>query len=326
MATKSFPAEGENGLSVADWALAYSSQDGIVNDYHTGGVSALNMTRNNATDEVTIWPGLVSVDGYVLNVESPTVLPCPPVTSGSKTYSIAARYDPALNVADGLGQADPLGPCRLIITDAALDTTGGKAYVILYAITRSASQVLTAAPVLDYRRWVGPVLTMPGYPAAPPAVGFGPWSRGTMIVQTAVKGYTDFAQISIRSVNVAGTALLWQNLTQPPAAAFPAAGGLVAQDTPAQIVRSGGMVQLRGTLRRSTGASLTTGADVLLGTLPVGSRPGTTERRVCYAGAGDGKVRAEILANGQVWIRAGSADADTVSFIDLGAFVFRAEN
>jgi len=321
MATDSYPAVGIGGFTDAEFTKSYASQDGIFEDYHTGGVSALNLTRNNTTDECTIGVGMVRVNGYTLEVTSPHALPTPPISSGTVTYRIAAQYDPSLNIADGGGSASTLGACRLIVTSGALDTSNNKQYTILYEVTRAASQVLTAATVVDRRRWVGQVIEVPDYSNL--VTGFGPFPRGTIIVQTADAAAPGTMNMSIRTVD--GSVLVWKSMTGEAAVPFPAAGTLVAQDEPALMYKEWGTVHLQGTLKRSAaGSNLNNGSPVILGTLPVGWRPGAGCRFMVLA-SGPVAVGIVVTPSGTVSMY-DPVGTTNVAYVQLNGISFRAEN
>lgn len=319
MSTNSYPAVGSGGLTETQWAKMYAGVDGIVEDLMAGGVSSLNLTRNNSTNVCTISPGLVKVNGYTLEVTAAHDLSTPPVGSGSVTYRIAGQYDPALNVGEVRSE---FGPCRLIVTSGALDTSSGKEYTLLYEITRVASQVLTEAPVVDRRRWVGPVVEVPDYSNL--VTGVGPFPRGTIIVQTGDSAAPGSVNMSIRTINEAGNGLVWKSMTGEPAVPFPAAGTLVAQDEPATMYKEWTHVHLQGTLRRATsGANLNNGSPVILGTLPPGWRPRAGCRFIVLA-SGPNPVGIVVTPSGTVSMY-DPVGTTNVSYVQLNGISFRAE-
>ncbi len=320
MTTDSYPAKGVGGFTVAEWAKLHDNPDGIVNDY-TG--TAFSLTRNSATNVATVAPSPAPVvtSGYGLEVTGAGEDLAVPTAAG--TYYIAAMYDPNLNVAEPGQIADPLGPCRLVI-DTSLSTAGGKQYTLLYSITRAAGQALTAATVADYRRWVGPVVTVQDYLSATPT-GFGPWSRGTIMLETATGGSPNLVNISVRTLNAAGTALVWQNWLSPAAVPLPTSSLLVAQASPAQMFRvNGASVGLQGTLRRSNGTSLGTGSTVVLGNLPVGWRPKSNRGPYVVGSFGNvqGIGRVYVDTSGEVTLAAGVGQ-EAVKWVSLDGIEFR---
>ena len=310
MATTSFPAVGTGGLTDVQWGVMYGAKDGIIEDY-TG--TSCSLSRLNASNIARVSTGKVSVNGYVLDITSdedlycaPVVVPNPPVT-----YHIAAMYDPALNVADGDLSRSDAGPCRLIISTGALDMSGGKAYTILYSLTRTSSQVLSDSEKVDRRRWTGPVVEFDVYQSV--VSGTTAYPRGTVRYEQST------SSTSIRTLNDAGTALEWRSLSGGPDIPFPAPGALVAYSAPATYYKANGRVYLTGTLKRSSGSNLSTGADVLLGTLPVGARPADSNRFLCHANAGRA-VGVRVFSDGTVVM----SDPDEAnSFIDLSSISFR---
>lgn len=318
MAT-SYPAVGSDGdVNDAQHIDVHAIGDGIVEDFHADSVSGASITLNNATNEVTLSDHRCRVAGYVGDSEGAVTLSVPAV-GVTTIYSIGWCYDPALNVAEGGGGRSDLGPVRLFVEDGSLDTSGGKRYCVLYTIIRTAAQVLTASTRADHRRWVGSALTMPTY--AEPTVLL---PRGTQILETST------GSTYLRDVNDAGTALTWRNVSAPAAIPFPLASGLVSINSlnPAVMYKSpGNLVSLRGSVQRSSGANLGTGASVTLGTLPVGWRPGYNGRwsiffaastSTAYAG-----VSVAVNTAGLVTMPAGGPQSSVV-YVHLEGIIFRA--
>jgi hypothetical protein len=273
MAT-SYPAVGNNGdVNDAQQTPVHAIGDGIVEDFGFGATAAFQLSVNDGANTITLTAGKARVGGYIGDGGTETL--SVPTVGSTTVYSVAWCYDPALNVAEGGGGRSTLGPVRLQVVAGALDTTGGKRWLVLYTITRAAAQALSLAARVDHRRWVGAAVTMPNYVV--PTITL---PRGSTILETST-GHT-----YLRDVNSGGTALEWRNATGPTAAAFPFAGGLVSVNAtnPAMMHKyPGGMVALRGTVMRSSGANLGTGATVTLGTLPAGWRPALNGRWSVFA-------------------------------------------
>jgi hypothetical protein len=163
MTTVSYPAVGNGGLNDAQWSILYGGEDGIYNDFTANGnafelqlISASNIARILAPTVPTgATAPVIKVNGYGLQVTANEdfTVPNPATTT---TYSLYAQYDPALNVADGSGNANPLGPVRLLFSAGDPDTSGGKQSFVLYTIRRQPGQALSAITPSDYRQWVGP--------------------------------------------------------------------------------------------------------------------------------------------------------------------------
>lgn len=316
MTTTSYPAVGQNGLTETQWAVIFGDQDGIVQDYCPGGVTSCTMTRTG--DIATIGVGKVKVNNYVLDITAAHDLSLPSV-SVTTTYYIAVMYDPTLNVADGAGNADPNGPCRLVVTSGPPVTTGGKSYCTLYTVTRAPSQALTASTVLDCRIWQGPTLMLPALPTTAPT-GFGPFSRGTTLLVAPAGGGGLFKQYVM---DLVGSALAWRPLTVITAIAFPASSGLVANSgAPQFFPYAGCMIKCRGTLKRSSGTLSQSTTDITLGQFAAGFRPAFTERFPCKTGAGKNWIEVRVQPDGAV-VMTGETGVD---WIDLSPINFRAEN
>jgi len=180
-------------MDISEWSNYFVGDNGIIDDY-TG--SSCAMTRVDVSNLAQIAAGRVRVGGYVLDITATHDLT---VSTTAATYYIWACYDPALNVADGSGAASAAGPCTLGISSGAPSTAGGKIYVLLYQIVRSASQALTAATVNDFRLLTGPLLHISAATTFPTAwttdpetavVGFGPYPVGARVVHGNGTEYT----------------------------------------------------------------------------------------------------------------------------------------
>lgn len=311
MTTTSYPAFGTGGFTIDEWSTYFDGQDGIINDY---AGTALTLTRINAGEIARYSPGSIRVAGYVLEVTANHDLV---VGTGAATYYTWACYDPALNVADGGGAASADGPCTLGISTGLPSTAGSKQYLLIDKIVRAASQSLTAATVTSLRRWVGVSVEWEGT-LAPESVESN-YPRGSRRYDRTKNRDT------VRTMNDAGNAMEWRPVggVDTPVA-FPAAAGLNAFDAAAQIVKFGsGMVQVRGTLKRSNGTALSSGSNVTLGTLPAGSRPGNTAR---YACAANGPDHCSVSVNTGGTVVLDGKTGLTVTFIQLDNIIFRAEN
>ncbi len=240
------------------------------------------------------------------------------------------KYDPDLNVAQGDLTASPDGPCRLIIA-AELDTTGNDSYLLLYEIIRAAGQNLTDAAIIDYRRFCGSTIVAPSLNGGP-AAGLGPYPRGTIAL---VGGFTGMDRLvrGIRTGSSFATGvtgeigeLEWFSLTSE-SLIFPAPGSLVSADgTSAYARREEGRVFLEGTLKRSSNASLSNGANVTLGTMPRGWRPAGGERRfICYGnGVGSKQVIAPVTVKSDTGAVIMYDPPAEVVWIDLSGINYRA--
>ncbi len=327
MATTSYPAVGNNGFNEEQWEAMYGAEDGIICDY-VG--TACSLSRINDGDFARISAGKIRINGYVLDITGSEDLYCAPVPAGQPNvvYHIAGMYDPDLNVpiaGTDPPQADPDGPCRLIVSPGPPDTSGGQQYVLLDKIDRAPSQLIANSAVTSYRRWTAPnieVDVMPAGELASPRVaqlGFGPFARGTIAYERTTRN------VYYLTLNDAGTGLEWRSVTNPAELAFPNNSPLVAVDAPPRMRKVASEVMLRGTLKRANGQNLSTGSEVVLGTFPAGWRPANIERFICYGnGVGSAQVVApvKVTTDGVVTMY---NPPDPVVWIALSGIQFRAE-
>lgn len=279
MATTSYPAVGNGGLTATDWGSMYTCPDGVVNDL-VGG--SLALTRINTGNIARIAAGTACVNGYFLENDSDLDLTVP---TAAGTYRIAVMYDPTLNVADNNGDASPEGPCRIIIA-TGLDTSGGKAYTHLHTIIRTAGQTLTAATHNDYRQHIGPNLSITFLPQAlrnVPESNFGGYTHpiGTTIHERST------GEVWRKVPSATGNTAFWQPSSISTVVNIPMPAALVTANTgeaPRYWLTDNNMVcHLEGTIKRSNNTSLTNGADVGLGTMPADVRPEKQVRFACTA-------------------------------------------
>jgi hypothetical protein len=320
MGTLAYPARGDNGLTEEQWSRMHADRDGIVSDY-IGTACAL--TVNDATNKAKVGAGRVAVNGYVLEIDADgQEVDIPPAVGSPVSYHIAAHYDPTLNVATESGGRSLLGPVRLEVFAGNYPTEAdGNAYVVLWLIQRAPSQVLSAATKVDYRRWVGYTVEMTAYQF------MGNVPRGSIVLQSN-KG-AETGNISVRTINAAGTALEWKSLNQSARIALPTSSLLVANlnDTPATIHKEWTRVYIEGTLRRSSGAKLNVpGSAVNLGTLPVGWRPKNQAR---FTIPGPGWKTANIVISpdtGVITMYDTDPAMGDIAFVQFDGVSFRAEN
>ena len=314
MTTRSYPAVGENGFLEDDYLETFGARDGILEDYLG---TAFSMTLLNATNEAQFTAAKIGVSGFTLVVPEGERVSLPAPTSGSKTYYIGALYDPLLNVADAAGNASEQGPCRLMAYDTTIDTTNDKRFLVLWAVTRTTG-ALTGATVRDARRWASDICL--DQPLGIPASGNegNSYPRGTFRLAGN--------QIYVRTLNASGV-LAWVDPLSSGALPFPAPSALVSRDgapsSPQYFRYAGNMIKCRGTLRRSSGANLSTGNDVGLGTFPPGARPAFVERFLCKV-TGNGNF-AEVRVGGDGIVLMTDPEFPC-TWIDLSPIHFRAEN
>lgn len=302
MTIKSFPAVGKGGFNEVQWATEFSYLDGTI-DY-VGDAGNFSATVDDAGNNLTFGAGVGKVAAVTVQVTGTEVRNVPTVGSGTVTYWVVLKYDPALNIADGSGNASTAGPASLQVIAGTPPTGGGEKYTTLYRFTRTVSQLLSSAwsARVDFRVRSAPVLhgyalqtSILGYlDSAPIGAQFQEASTGYRWVQERPPGEAD---------------VRWVNHSRPVVLAFPKPGSLIAAGTtsaPTAYKDWQGFVSLRGTLKRSNGAQLNNGADVNLGTMPVGWRP-SGNRYLSFQALFDDNTRGFVPgyiddATGFVWM------------------------
>lgn len=319
MATISYPAVGEGGPNTeAAWAKMFNGPDGIVNDFD--GTSA-GVTFISASNVARVTPCIISVDGYFLEVTSNEDVPVP---TAAGTYDLCAMYDPTLNVEGVGGAASALGPCRLVCVASPPSTTGGKAYTLLRRLVRATAN---AAPTTTiYGAHVGPNILVDGMPAAAKTdpetliVGFR-YPVGTVAFDLSN------GEVYRKLINNDG-GTYWRRGSMDGPYAFPANSPLQANaEAPFYYYTSNrAMVHLEGTLKRSSGAALTsTGSDVLLGTLPTEACPKKKVRCAVVAKPTSGwrTGQVEVRTNGEVYLLDTAGQGYDALWVDLSGVSFR---
>jgi hypothetical protein len=239
------------------WREEFAGQDGITDD--TGG-DAFKITLPGSGDVATIaLGGKYRFRGYTLQVTVAHAVTLAAVSSGSpKTYDVGIKYDPSAEAAAG-------GP----LTVFALETgtyapSGGTAYVILYKVTRSAAQVLSAAAVADLRTWAA-------------ATYYGAAGSHVLSYPVGARLILPSGLELLRVPKVSGGVVVgtqWRSPNSPIWTALTLASGMTRFNTAPSWARVGNEIILRGALQRSNGADLA-GAQVpiTLATLPAGLSP-----------------------------------------------------
>lgn len=318
MATISYPAYGNGGLTVANWSSAFTAQDGAINNFDGNGWT---LTVISATNTARLGPGTVRVNGYVLENDADLDLAIP---TGAGNYYIAAVYDPTLNVAQGDGTANPLGPVRIVL-QSALDPAGGKAFTLMRRLSRATS----GGPVtsLSWVNSVGSVFSVPTMPAQKllnPEGALQGWDHpvGSQCLARDTGEWYDKVPATATSTT------WWKPRSVDGPYAFPSFSSLVAQatDEPARyyFYNNGSMIRFEGTLKRSSGANLATGNDVGLGVMPIGARPVNDGRWPCTIKLSVGWDTAQVTVNnGGAVNMYDPPGTPVVDFIDLSNISYR---
>jgi hypothetical protein len=317
MATFSYPAVGLGGLNETQWSTMYNSPDGVINDYSGGGLA---LTVVNGSTIARIAAGFGRVNGYTIENTADLDLTIP---SAVGTYYVAAQYNPALNVADASGNANPVGPVSLVISDV-LDTAGNKAHTVLHRLIRTVAA--GAVTTTDLRQHIGDtfsVSVMPNVKRTDPETTLTGWVHplGSIAYERSS------GDVFVKLPSTTGSGTYWQSQSFETPIAFPANSPLTANaanEAPFYYFTSNrAMVHLEGTLKRVSGAAMTsTGVDVTLGTLPAGARP-----KKQYRGAIVGKLASgwttcqlTVLTDGTVVLYDNNI---AVTWVDLSGVSFR---
>lgn len=196
----SFPVV-EKPLTEDQWkAIAAGLGQGVID---RGGYPYSIASRSNTTDEVTIGVDVITkkneaiVAGFVHQITEAKKLKIAPVTS-TTTYEIGLVYDPTKHGTEA-------GPVTLAAWKAPGDMTGGKVRVVLWRITRSPNQVLTAATVQENRQRISPQISVSGTSDLPPSSSV--LVDTVALVRVTGESYRadmDFASNSIKWVPVGG--------------------------------------------------------------------------------------------------------------------------
>lgn len=159
MAQTSFPIK-EVPMTDQHWgSVTLGMGSGILAASSVGNYGLTNL--DNATNTAVLGarspgggvPALAQaiVSGFYHRIDADFPVALPAVTA-TTTYYIGLVYDPTKHGAAG-------GPVAASVTTAKPTTAGGKVYLPLYEVVRSANQLLTAATLRDLRVYVSPTLT-----------------------------------------------------------------------------------------------------------------------------------------------------------------------
>lgn len=321
----SYPAEGQGGLTSAQWRAMYATSDGVMSDTAS---PAMGLSLGPEANTVHVSAGKLMLDGYTLEMAAEEAVPVPTATG---TYQLRAFLDPALLPADPNpdpdselpGPRQTTGPIQLWIGTAAevtANTTGGKVSLPLWYIARVSGQSILLATLSDKRQYMAPQLAV-GTEAALPA-------------PTDCLGYTTCFVIDtgdtwqVQYTGASGVRK-WEPISHPVGIDFPLNGPLsgVSGEPAPRYRRQGSMVYNQGAIKRTTG-NLNTGNDVALGQYPAGFRP-SQDRRVpmpLWTTGGWRMGVGRVQADGWLYLSDSSIPTGlTVNFVAIDDVYFRAE-
>lgn len=300
---KVYPFEGSNQAGDAEWRkLRGADGDGIINDV-TGLAFYATPSATDRTISVRIHELRmrgIDLEEIPVSGSDPTVTITLSSPSAGQTRCdrIIAQYDPSvpsINIVKNEGSPVSTG----IPAPAALARNAGGVWDMALWQFTGANVVASQLVKLDERTWVGPSYMVP--------------SSAALLDQHATaaigsRAYTlDTGHDWVRKM-VASTPT-WVDLDAPNYTPFPLAGGagtLVAWDSAYPLIygKERGWVNLSGAVRRGNGSALisSAGGDVLLGTLPVGFRPGTQCGFSVMSEGAAQPVRCVVQPTGNVYL------------------------
>jgi hypothetical protein len=317
MATISYPAYGNGGLTVDQWSRMNTASDGVINNFDG---NAWPLTIISATNTARLGAGTVRVNGYVLENDGDLDLAIP---TAAGTYYIAACYDPTLNVAQTDGTANPSGPVRIVL-QSALDTSNGKTYTLMRRLTRATAGGPVTA--LSWINSVGSVFSVPQMPTAKltnPEGGLGGWDHpvGSQCLDRTTWEWYDKVPTGTPGQT------RWRPRSVDGPYPFPAQGTLVAAaaNEPATytIQNNGAVVSFEGTLKRSNGASLSNGADVGLGVMPQALWPATQGRWSCVGKMPSRWATVQVTVGSDGVVALYDPVGFEIDWVDLSAISYR---
>lgn len=260
MTTSSYPVVGAN-IDHAQWRALESGMDGLFDtDASTADRERLGLDLSDLGTTARIKRGKVRFKGFAMTCSANHDLTLPAAGGSPVLYAVGVMYDPAL-------EQNPAGPLYLNAqVKASQVIPSGGAYLPLYEVTRNPGQVLSAAAVVDLRRYVGPSLLLPD---AFPLTGYS-FPVGTQAIRAG--------QQLVRVPDAAGTGTEWQNLSAGSWTAIGLPSSVSAGGgTPPAFKKVNGVVHFRGSWVKTDGTKFAPGGgggEYSLGTVPAGYRPG----------------------------------------------------
>lgn len=298
---KVYPFEGSNQAGDAEWRkLAGAWGDGIVND---GTGLAFNAVPSATDRTIVVQIHELRMRGIDLE-EIPvsgadpttTITLSSPSAGNTRCDRIVARYDPSvpsISVIPVEGSPVSTGVAQ---PAALLRNPGGTWDLALWQFT-GGNVVASQLVKLDERTWVG------AFYVVPTSAALLDQHANAAIGSHAIT--LDNQHEWLRRL-VASTPT-WVDLDAPGYLAFPLIDttALIPWDPayPLLYGKERGWVNLTGAVKRSSGNLIQSGnADVLLGTLPVGCRPGTQCGFSVMSEGGAQPVRCLVQPSGKVYL------------------------
>lgn len=307
-----YPTPGAGGLTDVEWRhWGAALGDGIVNDYGGGaGSSFVVLTKSTSSRVITVRLGNYRIRGMQFEPSQDTLsLTIPDCAAGqTRLDRIVVRFDAAtqdITVVVKTGTATSGTPVSPSLTRVDAGVWESPLHTVLGG--NAAASTLTFS---DQRRWVGPHITLPSLAAL---YGYGTdFPNGTRLFEQNTRN--DWL------MTYPGGVATWVNLDNPDWTDIvlpTGTGGMSAYDATPQYRLVRGNVELRGSIKATSGNLTPTGggSGVLLFTLPASARP-DDKRRLPTAPYG------YVLINtaGQVTF----ADRNANAFVNLDGIRFPA--
>lgn len=162
MAETSFPVL-EQPLSDQQWGQVTAGIGSGVLGQTTGNYAYSGVSNADNTAQLSAGGGQAQaiVSGFYHRIDSNHTISLPAVPSGTRTYYIGLTYDPTKHAA-------PTGPVSITVTTTK-PSGGGKVYLPLYEVVRSANQLLTEAALKVRRVLISPTLAVAAIDEMPDA-------------------------------------------------------------------------------------------------------------------------------------------------------------
>jgi hypothetical protein len=309
--TASWPITNQP-ITHALWSDEFGGQDGIIGDYSGNGFRlVLPGTGDNAT--IKSGSARYRLRGFVLKVTADHTVNLPGVAVGGadKVYDIGIKYDATL-------EADSGGPLTVYSEIAgSYSDSSSVSYHKMYQVTRTASQALSAAAVVEYRTWVSG-----HYYGFNASLDQYPLPLGSRLTVGTIDQSNDYFRHRV----VAGdgsSSLTWASTNLPTWTALTLASGLSKMNTTPAYCSIGPETILRGTVQKTSGSQLVeANGTKILATLPSAYRPLYAHRfpvAVSFAGTNDAG-RIYIDSDGRLQFTPSGDDCSWVSLDGIRFF------
>lgn len=162
MAETSFPVL-EQPLTDQQWGQVTAGMGSGVLGQSTGNYAYIGV--DNATNTARLSAGdsqaQAIVSGFYHRIDASHTISLPAISTGTRTYYVGLTYDPTKH-------ASASGPVSITVTTAK-PSGGGKVYLPLYEVVRTANQLLTDATVRVKRVLISPTLAVSAIEELPDA-------------------------------------------------------------------------------------------------------------------------------------------------------------